>query len=641
MSEDKDYTKYSFRITFLVIAIMLVVSLIPPFSVGGVDFRRANILSDVITFRDDTQEREGDLTDLDKQFIEEADRWDELDAAQDDAHAGGKGAEHAPSLEHNWDVGTGDGGGREVAPDAGLVAEIDGQKLVKFDDYTPEGGFSVADFSLMMEHASRERVVRVAFLGDSYIEGDIITADVREQLQELYGGEGVGFVPFGNPLAISRPTVKHTFEGWHNYNLIYKKKAPEEYQNKFFVSGTVSVPEAPTAWSHYKGVGFRKHLSSWSRARLIFINEGEGTVEVAVNDSIRKEFRPEPSGMVQQINLAGTGMKSLHVDVAVPQGFVGYGVVLEGARGIGVDNYAIRSNSGLAMFGTDKQVNTQIGKMLGYDLVVLQWGLNAMDPSVTNYKAYGQQLRRVINYVKACFPRSAIIVMGVGDRATQVEGEFVTMEAVHSMIKVQKAAAEECGVAFWNTFEAMGGQNSMAAFVEKNWAAKDYTHLSYGGGRHIATKFVQALRAAKNDKTTGTGEFAGEERVADEAVVLDLTTATDEPEPAADSVPNMDEPSHESVPIGNERRDGDTVKVLRQGGETVNPLKQGGDTVKGVRQANTGGATVTEEGKTGEEQGVAGSGRRSEVGSGEEQEQERAQGREGRESRRERRRRNN
>lgn len=525
MKTEKDYTKYSFRITFLVIATMLAISLVPPFSIGGVHFKRANILSDIITFEDDAQQREGELTELDRQFLEEAERRGYLELETPDP-VDGNVPDYVPVLEHEWEI---DGADMDEDVPGDLDEPQTGEEgILRFSDYTSEGRPSVADFAKMMQEASRTRVVRIAFFGDSYVEGDIITADIREQLQELYGGQGVGFVPFGNPLAISRPTVAHTFEGWHNYNLIYKKNSPEELHDKFFMSGTVSVPEEDgQASSHFRGMRFRKHIGQWSRAKLLFISDGGSVLDIAVNDSIRKQFHPDSSAQVQQINLSGSGMRSLDVRVSEGEGFVGYGVVLDGARGVAVDNYAVRSNSGIAFFGTDRRINTRIGRMLGYDLIVLQWGLNAMDPTVTNYNSYGISLRRVINYVKSCFPQSTIVVMGVGDRATQRDGEFVTMEAVRAMIAVQKAAAEECGVAFWNTFEAMGGEGSMARFVERQWAAKDYMHLSYGGGRHIARRFVQALLDAKNGKSTGDDEFAGEETGEVHSIELDLSTATE------------------------------------------------------------------------------------------------------------------
>ncbi|MCL2560869.1 MAG: hypothetical protein FWE10_00915 [Rikenellaceae bacterium] len=506
MPENKDYTSSSFRITFLVIAILLVVSLIPPFSIGGIQFKRANILSDVIEFSDTTSDRDGGLTKLDLHFLEEAERRGYLDdtegveASEDSALGDAAITDTPPRHEQSIQQHVERSAEQTVERREVRNNVRTGDGIVHFIDYTPDGRVSVADFVRTMEQASGSRVVRIAFFGDSYIEGDIITADIREQLQSKYGGEGVGFVPLGNPLAISRPSITHTFGGWTNHNLIYKRNAPDELQNMFFVSGIVSTPNEPEAWTTYKGTRFRRHIGSWSRARLIFVNDGDTTIDITVNDTVSRSFTPERGAQVQQIHLADQRAGSLDVRVKShfdDDRFIGYGVVLDGRVGVAVDNYAIRSNSGIAFFGTDREVNTQIGRMLGYDLVVLQWGLNAMSPDVTNYSSYGTSLRRVINYVKSCFPNSAIVVIGVGDRSTQRDGQFVTMDAVGAMRAEQKAAAEACGVAWWDTFEAMGGDGSMVEFVERQWAAKDYMHLSYGGGRHIATRFVEALAALR------------------------------------------------------------------------------------------------------------------------------------------------
>ena len=52
-------------------------------------------------------------------------------------------------------------------------------------------------------------------------------------------------------------------------------------------------------------------------------------------------------------------------------------------------------------------------------------------------------------------------------------------------------------VALWNTFEAMGGLNSMARYVDNNWASKDYTHLSFRGGKELAGLLYEALMQEK------------------------------------------------------------------------------------------------------------------------------------------------
>ncbi|MDR0995154.1 MAG: hypothetical protein LBL81_02555, partial [Tannerella sp.] len=65
------------------------------------------------------------------------------------------------------------------------------------EDYTPHRK-ALERFFLALR-ASRRRPVRIAFLGDSFIEGDILVADFRQALQQQFGGRGVGFVPVNSP----------------------------------------------------------------------------------------------------------------------------------------------------------------------------------------------------------------------------------------------------------------------------------------------------------------------------------------------------------------------------------------------------------------------------------------------------------
>ena len=68
----------------------------------------------------------------------------------------------------------------------------------------------------LLRHAAQRppRPVRIAFLGDSFVEGDILTADLRERLQSAYSGGGAEFAPMASPLTAFRRTVKTQSKGW-------------------------------------------------------------------------------------------------------------------------------------------------------------------------------------------------------------------------------------------------------------------------------------------------------------------------------------------------------------------------------------------------------------------------------------------
>src|SRR5215813_8857713 len=70
---------------------------------------------------------------------------------------------------------------------------------------------------------TKNRAVRVAFFGDSFIEGDILTASFRDTLQQLFGGQGVGYVPITSEVAQFRTSIRQTFNGFKTYWAVGEK----------------------------------------------------------------------------------------------------------------------------------------------------------------------------------------------------------------------------------------------------------------------------------------------------------------------------------------------------------------------------------------------------------------------------------
>ena len=98
--------------------------------------------------------------------------------------------------------------------------------------------------------------------------------------------------------------------------------------------------------------------------------------------------------------------------------------------------------------------------------------------------------------IKKAFPNAAVLIIGVGDREYKDEqGELRTMPGVKNLIRYQQALAAETRVAFWNLFEAMGGEGSIVEMVESkpSMANYDYTHINFRGGKHLASLLFDTL----------------------------------------------------------------------------------------------------------------------------------------------------
>ena len=500
-----DYTSRGWLVATAALAVLILVSFIPPIEAGGVSLRRASIIADLISFESD-KATEAELQEAAPEINVEEFEVDLAQVAKQVAQTTATASPFGEGTSASWEgIFDEQPTGGEQATDDEPLPSLEALLKADYSDILPADSlitsiveFRGDEFDTPMHRlyekllAGRESV-RVAFMGDSFVEGDILTADLRELLQDTFHGGGVGYAPIASPFTGFRQTVKTTSKGWTPYNIMQRKNTPEPYVNDYFVSGWVARASdgATTRWDM---VDKRRHLMECNRARLLFISREPSKIILTLNDGEEREFEFDGSDVVRQIVVEEEQILSLEMRVeSGAAGFTGIGADFDSKSGIAVDNFSVRSNNGQAMFWSSASVNAQIHSMRPYDLVILQYGLNIMQADRHNYSLYGEQVEKMVRYVESCFPGAAVLVMGVSDRSQRNEQGIVPMTAAVDLTRAQREAAEKCGVAFWNTYDAMQRLGGMTAFVEKGWAGKDYTHINYAGGREIARQLYYAL----------------------------------------------------------------------------------------------------------------------------------------------------
>ena len=506
-----DYTSRGWQVACTSLLLLAVISFIPPITVGGVKLRRASILSDVIDHSASQEHQSTELVELPEIDVKEFE-VDLIEVAQKVAETTASASPMGEATSASWEgifdeqPSGGDAtDGNEQMPALEDIPLADYSDILPADELiTPiEEFFEGSDNSPMSQFYEKllagKSSVRVAFMGDSFVEGDILTADLRELMQDSFHGLGVGYAPVASPFTGFRQTIKTQSKGWTPYNIMQLKNVPSPYSDDFFVSGWVAQANegASTRWEMTER---RRHLQECRRARLLFISREESVVSIKLNDGEERTFSFDADNVVRQIVIEEPSIRSLEMKVVKgAAGFTGIGAEFDDTQGISIDNFSIRSNNGQAMFRSSPSVNAQINNMRPYDLVILQYGLNIMQAERTNYSLYAEQVEKMISYVRSCFPGAAVLVMGVSDRSQKSESGIEPMRSAVNLTEWQRTAAEKCGAAFWNTYEAMQRKGGMTEFVNKNWAGKDYTHINYAGGREIGRELYYAfLQGAQN-----------------------------------------------------------------------------------------------------------------------------------------------
>jgi hypothetical protein len=351
-----------------------------------------------------------------------------------------------------------------------------------FSDSTQRG---MKLFYEALDQAER-RPVRIAYLGDSFIEGDIMTGDLRKLLQQAYGGSGVGYVDITSPVSGFRGTVRHRYHGWESHGPIDSTGYRSQY-------AALSC--------HY----FRPHVGAMveyggdtcQQAMLLLESYKPSTLRALVNGRDTTLLQVEASPRMQGITVNGR-IGKVRWDVERADSSLFFGVALESRRGIILDNFGQRSSSGLQLRQLPLQRLQELNRLRPYDLIVLQYGLNIASRFGSNYDHYESGMLTVIEHLRNAFPQAALLLVSVGDREYRdSEGELHSMPGVKNLILYQEHIAATAGIAFWNLYDAMGGEGSMARMVQASQANLDYTHINFRGGKVLAQKLFETLSYGK------------------------------------------------------------------------------------------------------------------------------------------------
>lgn len=357
----------------------------------------------------------------------------------------------------------------------------DGSVLI--EDYSADKQ-SLARLKSILEQGSSRRV-RIAMVGDSYIEGDILAQDIRAGLQSRYGGAGVGYVSAFSSFPGFRRSVTQISQGWEEREI--RKMGNDTLRT---ILGHYHVAEG-AADMRYKGTATPEHVASWNRTMILFVAPASGRIDFSGPDNEAVSYAVEASGELQcLVHEAPTGDIRITSDIPALKVL---GVWLEDNAGIVLDGISLRGNSGVSHRRLNAATTATMRQWIDYDLIILEFGMNALSAEQTDYTAYGAGMTEVVNNLKRLYPNALILMMGVGDRGTKVGTDFVSMPTLPAMIKAQREVARRTCSLFYDTRAAMGGENSSIGWHSRKLLNSDYVHLNHKGGKELADIILQSL----------------------------------------------------------------------------------------------------------------------------------------------------
>lgn len=363
-----------------------------------------------------------------------------------------------------------------------------------FDEY--KGNQYLVTFfeKLFQLETKKQGNVRIAYFGDSMTDGDLIVKDFRTYLQERFGGQGVGFVSITSESASSRSSLTHEFSGnWKTQSYLKVKRPSRAFGvngHVFFANDTSNV-----AWVKYKATK-TKFASELPKPTLFYGSSSNknGKVFYTVgSDTIFKKL--SPNNTLNTLTLSEGNLKNIKVNFSKADSIPFYGFNFDDGKGVHVDNFSNRGNSGLPLGTFDTATMKAFHAKLGYDLIVLQYGANVLNYGTLDYTWYEKRMTKVVNHLKECFPGVSILIISTADKSTKYDLEMKTDSAVVPLNTAQKRYAIKSEASFVNIYTLMGGDGSMVKWVDEvpAKANKDYTHFNHRGAKEVANMIFNQI----------------------------------------------------------------------------------------------------------------------------------------------------
>ena len=376
-----------------------------------------------------------------------------------------------------------------------LVSNVEGRL------YYPE---PAQDFVKKLQAKLSQPSCRILHYGDSKIEGDRITAYLRNGLQTLYGGTGPGYFPIKMPYG-QRSIIEQTSGNWYRYALFNaeQRKNKDLLQNnqyglyanvcRFAPARGEAAGLKTASFTISPSHSYYNRLSQYTDVAIHYGNcTAPAIVTVFDGDTEIKKDTLVSDGAYHAYKLKfSTTPKKLRVQFSSTKSPDFYGVTVGSGEGIQMDNIPTRGDSGFH-FTRIQDTYDAMSRELKPDIIIFQFGGNLV-PYLTKNKVASSVKRIITNmqWVQKRNPDALFLLIGPSDmlkRSTKT-----TYEILPELVAEMKKQTAENGFAFFSMYEAMGGKNSMKIWYDNRMAASDLVHFSDKGTERMAQLLFQSL----------------------------------------------------------------------------------------------------------------------------------------------------
>ena len=333
-------------------------------------------------------------------------------------------------------------------------------------------------------------IVRVVHYGDSQIEMDRISQDLRDALQERFGGIGTGMFPAVSNVP-SASISRYASGGFTQYTMYGDSTTQRAGHNRYGPMAQVVKMEGGGT-INLRATGSKtakERAKTFQTVSILYGRPSSGFSARVTSDTLKPKATIVKGESGTTLMRWDFGRPVDKARIVLSGNAEIYGISADGASGVAVDNIPLRGCSGTIFKVITKPLMEEAMAMENVGLIILQFGGNYMPVANSSERisGYCTKIAEQIQYFHQVAPEAKILFIGPSDMGTSRGGRIVTRPRLPEMVDSLKATALRNDAAYWDLFRMMGGENSMVQWVKHSppYAISDYTHFTPAGAQKV------------------------------------------------------------------------------------------------------------------------------------------------------------
>ncbi len=334
--------------------------------------------------------------------------------------------------------------------------------------------------------------VRILHIGDSHLQADVFTGEVRNRMEDFFGPGGRGLI---FPYSAAQTHSAYNYRNYSDGEWEYSRNVQRSPHFDLGVTGaTIYTNDSAATFSFSFTPGVLKDIN---RKLKIFLRRSPNSFDLKLiipetNDTLLIDCdSTDPKPYVEFVIPKSASRFDFYLDkTEAHQYFLElYGVMMENPDNEGVVYMSVGINGATYKSILRQSLMPEHIQGIKPDLVVIDLGSNDFYLGGLNPSSLQSDLIQIIKLIRKYAPESDILISNTHDLYRRSRN----ITACKTFSEITRKIAFQYDCALYDYYHISGGQYSMMNWLAKNLARRDKIHYSTPGYLFKAELFFNGL----------------------------------------------------------------------------------------------------------------------------------------------------